>query len=164
MQPNVICRVLDEDTLLSKQLQCHQCKELLQHKLRNKIFLQYAGMADNLTNGNIHTIVSSTPTLLYLASGAAKVEELQPVLAVGSLRINQSLLVQALWVFAVCRNGMLGIYFQGGGSFGGIRVSYFGAGSGCKIIIYSYQSSLVWKLVSRFSSVISRVFLVNGFY
>ena len=58
-------------------------------------------MADNLTNGNIHTIVSSTPTLLYLASGAAKVEELQPVLAVGPLHINQSLLVQALWVFAV---------------------------------------------------------------
>ncbi|KAG0604091.1 hypothetical protein M758_10G144000 [Ceratodon purpureus] len=36
----------------------------------------------NLTNGNIHTMVSTTPTLLYLAAGAAKVEELQPVLAV----------------------------------------------------------------------------------
>jgi hypothetical protein len=38
--------------------------------------------SDNLTNGNIHTIVSTTPTLIYLAAGAAKVEELQPVLAV----------------------------------------------------------------------------------
>ncbi|XP_024390031.1 cytochrome b561, DM13 and DOMON domain-containing protein At5g54830 isoform X2 [Physcomitrium patens] len=36
----------------------------------------------NLTNGNIHTIVSTTPTLIYLAAGAAKVEELQPVLEV----------------------------------------------------------------------------------
>jgi hypothetical protein len=39
-------------------------------------------LADNLTNGNVHTVVSSMPTLIYLASGAAKVEELQPVLAV----------------------------------------------------------------------------------
>jgi hypothetical protein len=38
--------------------------------------------ADNLTNGNIHAMVSTTPTLIYLAAGAAKVEELQPVLAV----------------------------------------------------------------------------------
>lgn len=41
-------------------------------------------VVDNLTNGNIHTMVSTTPTLLYLAAGAAKVEELQPVLAVHS--------------------------------------------------------------------------------
>lgn len=41
-------------------------------------------MADNLTNGNIHTMVSTTPTLIYLAAGAAKVELLQPVLAVQS--------------------------------------------------------------------------------
>jgi hypothetical protein len=44
--------------------------------------VQWLDLADNLTNGNIHTSVSSTPTLIYLASGAAKVEELQPVLAV----------------------------------------------------------------------------------
>jgi hypothetical protein len=44
--------------------------------------VQWLDLADNLTNGNIHTLVSSTPTLIYLASGAAKVEELQPVLAV----------------------------------------------------------------------------------
>lgn len=42
-------------------------------------------VAVNLTNGNIHTMVSTTPTLIYLAAGAAKVEELQPVLEVRSL-------------------------------------------------------------------------------
>ena len=42
-------------------------------------------IVDNLTNGNIHTMVSTTPTLIYLAAGLVKVEELQPVLAVHSL-------------------------------------------------------------------------------
>jgi hypothetical protein len=45
-------------------------------------------VVDNLTNGNIHTMVSTTPTLLYLAAGAAKVEELQPVLVVHSFDAN----------------------------------------------------------------------------
>jgi hypothetical protein len=47
--------------------------------------VQWLVLADNLTNGNVHTVVSSMPTLIYLASGAAKVEELQPVLAVLAL-------------------------------------------------------------------------------
>lgn len=44
--------------------------------------------ADNLTNGNIHSMYSTTPTLIYLAAGAAKVEELQPVLAVLPLTLS----------------------------------------------------------------------------
>jgi hypothetical protein len=52
--------------------------------------VQWLVLADNLTNGNVHTVVSSMPTLIYLASGAAKVEELQPVLAVLALNLPVS--------------------------------------------------------------------------
>lgn len=47
-------------------------------------------VADNLTNGNKHTKASTTPTLIYLKDGAAKVEELQPVLAVRYLAAHSS--------------------------------------------------------------------------